>query len=116
MTFGSLVIFLFVLYLFFIVGRSIWINYQSNKDLDVQNVQVLKLEDELKFMQYQINYYKTSSFKEKEAREKLGYQTPGEKVVALPVDKLEDKVTDPQLGEVEIKTANYINWWRYFTE
>ena len=67
-------------------------------------------------MQNQINYYQTSSFKEKQAREKLGYKAAGESIMALPLDKEEEKTIDPILGEVSIKTPNYRLWWQYIVE
>ena len=116
MTLTSLVMFLFILYLFFIVGRSIWINYNSNKDLDTEAANISALQANITLMQNQINYYQTSSFKEKEAREKLGYKAEGENVMSLPLDKEEEKVADPILGEVSIKTPNYRLWWQYIVE
>ena len=116
MTLTSLFMFLFILYLFFIVGRSIWINYNSNKELEDEAVNIASLEANINLMQNQINYYQTSSFKEKEAREKLGYKASGENIMALPLDKEEEKVADPVLGEVSIKTPNYRLWWQYIVE
>lgn len=114
MTFGSFLIFLFIIYLFFVVGKSIWTNYNSNKDIEAEEEKVAVLEDEILGMRNEINYFQTQSFKEKEAREKLGYKAPGEKVLSLPMDKEEEKVADKELGEVEIKTPNYRIWWKYF--
>ena len=116
MTFTSLLIFLFIIYSFFIVGRSIWINYDSNKELEVEAAKIAELEEEINLMQNRINYYQTSSFKEKEAREKLGYKAPGENVMVLPLDKEDEKNVDTVLGEVEIKTPNYSLWWKYIIE
>ena len=116
MTFTSLLIFLFIIYSFFIVGRSIWINYNSNKELEVEANNIFALERKINLMQNQINYYQTSSFKEKEAREKLGYKAPGENVMVLSLDKEDEKIADPVLGEVAIKTPNYSLWWDYIVE
>lgn len=116
MSFSSFVLFAFIIYLFIIVGRSIWSNYNSNKQLDVQEEELLAMQDEVEAMKYRISYYQTASFKEKEAREKLGYKAPGERVIALPVDEEQDKVTDQAIREVEIRTPNYLLWWRYFFE
>jgi len=116
MTFTSLLIFLFIIYSFFIVGRSILINYNSNKELDVEAANIAAIENHITQMQNQNNYYQTSSFKEKEAREKLGYKAPGESIMVLPLDKEEEKVADPVLGEVSIKIPNYKLWWDYIVE
>lgn len=116
MSFSGFIIFLFVLYLFFIVGRSILVNYNSNQDLEAEALKIASLEDEITLMKNQINYYQTSSFKEKQAREKLGYKAPGESVISLPLDREEDKIIDAELGEVKIKTPNYSLWWSYLIE
>ena len=114
MSFSSFIIFVVTIYAFVIVGRSIWVNYNSNKDIQKQEENLTSLESEVKGLELQINYFQTLSFKEKEAREKLGYKAPGENVVSLPMDKEEDKVADKELGDVQIKTPNYILWWNYF--
>lgn len=116
MTITSLLIFFVIIYAFFIVGRSIWINYNSNKELDVEAANIAALENNITLMQNQNNYYQTSSFKEKEAREKLGYKAPGESIMVLPLDKEEEKTADPVLGEVSIKIPNYKLWWDYIVE
>lgn len=116
MTLTSLIMFLFIIYLFFIVGRSVWINYNSNKALEDEAANIAALESEISLMKNQINYYQTSSFKEKQAREKLGYKAAGENIMALPLDKKEEKIADPVLGEVSIKTPNYRLWWQYIVE
>lgn len=114
MTFGNFLLFLFILYLLFIVGRSVWLNYGSNKDLDVQRQKVVQLQSDVDLLEMEIAYYKTQSFKEKEARAKLGYMAPGEKVVSLSVDKPEDRIADQGKSEPSIKTPNYQNWINYF--
>lgn len=114
MTISSLVIFLFILYLLFIVGQTVYGNYQSNKEVEKEIEKVEELSLEVKNTENRLNYYRTSSFKEKEAREKLGYKAPGETVVSLPIDQASDKHEDGVLEEVRIKVPNYILWWKYF--
>ena len=115
MTLGSFFIFLFTLYLFFIVGKSIYSNYESNKELEKEGEKIEALKQDISLLKNEINYYQTKSFKEKEARAKLGYKAPGENVIALPLDKEEEKVADKELGEVIIKTPNYVLWWEYLS-
>lgn len=116
MTLGNFVIFLIVLYMFFVVGRSIWINYNSNKSLDVEAAKIELLRGNITELENQIAYYQTQSFREKEARAKLGYRAPGENIMILPLDTEEEKVADVGLGEVNIKIPNYVLWWKYFFE
>lgn len=114
MSISGLLTFLLVLYAFFLVGRSMLVNYNSNKDLEKQKEDIIALEEELELMKYQINYFQTNSYKEKQAREKLAYRAPGENVLIVPIDKEEDKIADQGIGEVVIKTPNYVHWWRYY--
>ncbi|MFA7244126.1 MAG: septum formation initiator family protein [Patescibacteria group bacterium] len=114
MTFSNLLIFAFILYLLFVVGRSIWVNYESNKQVEGERQRVAKLQSDVEMLQMEIAYYKTQSFKEKEARAKLGYMAPGEKVIVLPKDTPEDQVADLGRTEKTIKTPNYRLWIKYF--
>ncbi len=114
MTLSSLIIFAIIIYLFVVVGKTVYGNYNSNKDIEKQEEEVKALEVELASIQNKINYYQTASFKEKEAREKLGYKAPGENVISLPIDQEQDKSQDKSIGEVQIKTPNYRYWWLYF--
>lgn len=116
MTLSSLAIFAVIIYLFIIVGKTVYSNYNSNKGIEEQEDKVAALETEIASIQNQINYYQTASFKEKEAREKLGYKAPGENMISLPIDEEKDKSEDKSLGEVQIKTPNYRHWWEYYFE
>jgi len=109
-------LFLLILYLLFVVGRSIWVNYQSNIVIKNQSESLDQLEDEIISMENEIEYLKTNSYKEKEARAKLGYKAPGENVISLPLDSPEDKLADSSEGEVVIETPNYRLWIAYFFE
>jgi len=111
---GSLLLFAFVLYLIFIVGRVIFINYNSNKSIGEEEKKVVVLTDEIQYLKFQINYFQTYSYKEKEAREKLGYIAPGESVVSLPIDSQIDKIADSGNIEASIRVPNYQLWFRYF--
>ena len=113
---GNFFLFLLILYLLFVVGRSIWINYQSNIVIRGQSDKLDELEEEVIATENEIEYLKTNSYKEKEARAKLGYKAPGENVISLPLDSPEDKVADSSEGEVAITTPNYRLWIAYFFE
>ncbi|MFA7253186.1 MAG: septum formation initiator family protein [Patescibacteria group bacterium] len=114
MTFGSLLMFLFVIYLLIIVGKTVATNYKSNKDIESQAVKLIDLESQIHQLQNEINYFQTSSYKEKEARAKLGYKLSGETVLSMPIDTDEEKVPDSSLLEAKVREPNYRLWWRYF--
>lgn len=114
MTFGSLVLFVIMIYLVVIVSRSVISNYNSNKDIEKDAVKLTLLQENIHELQNQINYYQTYSFREKEARAKLGYIAAGEKIISLPIDTLEDKVADSGTVPVAIAIPNQELWWQYF--
>lgn len=114
MTFGSLLLFAFVIYLMIVVGRTVVTNYKSNKDIEKKELKLVEVEAQLHDLKNEINYYQTYSFKEKEARAKLGYKAPGENILSLPIDTEEEKVADGGLVEAKIRIPNYRLWWQYF--
>lgn len=114
MSFGSLILFCFVVYMMIVVGKTVIANYNSNKDIEKDALNLVQMESDLHDLQNEINYDQTYSFKEKEARAKLGYKAPGENILSLPIDTQEEKMADSGLAEAKIKVPNYILWWQYF--
>lgn len=114
MSFSSLILFCFVVYLILAVSKTVISNYNSNKDIEKEETKLVQMEFDLHDLQNEINYDKTYSFKEKEARSKLGYKAPGENILSLPIDTAEEKMADSGLTEAKIKVPNFILWWQYF--
>ena len=71
---------------YYLVG-TIMHNYTLQKEISGLQVQINDLQLERDQLKYKIQYYQTDSYKEKEARAKLGLQAPGEGVVILPRSK-----------------------------
>lgn len=115
MTLNSLILFVIVGYLAYIVGQSIYSNYQSNKAIDAEQQNIEQLKKNITQLENEIAYYKTNSYKERQARALLGYKAPGENVISLNFDQPEEKVADTGNSEPVIKTPNYRLWWQYFT-
>ena len=59
-------------------------NYELQQQIANLHQQVDNLEIDKQALKYKIQYYQTDSYKEKEARAKLGLQAPGENVIILP--------------------------------
>lgn len=114
MTFGSLILFCFVVYLLIVVGKTVIRNYKDNQEITAEQNKLAEERQKLKEMQYEINYFQTNSFKEKEARAKLGYKAAGESVIVLPIDTDAEKSADSALADAKVKTPNYRLWWQYF--
>lgn len=115
MTLNSLVLFVIVGYLTYIVGQSMYTNYQSNKSIEAEQQNIEQLKQNINQLENEITYYKTNSYKERQARALLNYKAPGENVISLNFDQPEDKTADTGKSESNIKTLNYILWWDYFS-
>lgn len=73
-----------VLYLLVVLVQTV----KKNHDLDEQaanlSAEISLLETQKRDLANNIQYYATDSFREREARAKLGLQKPGENVVIIP--------------------------------
>ena len=107
MTINSLILFIIVGYLSYIVGQSVYANYQSNKVIEAEQQKIVDLKNNINQLENEIAYYKTNSYRERQARALLGYKAPGENVISLNFDQPEDKTADTGKSESVIKTPNY---------
>jgi cell division protein FtsB len=90
-------------------------NYHLQQQITGLQQQVTNLQDQRDSLQYQIQYYQTDSFKEKEARSKLGLQAPGEGVVILPHNDSEQSQTQVQSQSTKKHKSNLQQWWDFLT-
>lgn len=103
-------------YLIFIFSRSLWRNYEINKELLNLEVKIEGLNAKQDYLENLIVYYQTKNFAEKEARGKLGLKKEGETVLALPrkggnLDQKEEVIGE----DVQPKEAtNAEKWWKFF--
>lgn len=106
-------------YTFFVLGKMVWMNYQRDQEIRNLEKEVQSIERENQKLSDLIAFFQTETFKEKEAREKLGVVKPGEKVLVFPENKetekniLEEKPQD-KTEEDEGKITNYQKWWNFF--
>jgi cell division protein FtsB len=108
---GSL---LLILYASISTLRVISRNYELQQDVDrlMAEIEVLKLQTQE--LDYQVAYYRTDAFAEKEGRDKLGLQASGENVVVLP-DKIPRGVDDgiPDQADqtaAQVALSNFEQW------
>lgn len=108
--------FLFLLYVLYLLGRSAWLNAQSNQKVTELRIKIAQLESENNRLRYLIVYQQTDSFRELEARQKLGLKKPGELVIALPAEPAPAEIA--QANESTIVATdplfNLSAWWNYF--
>ena len=71
-------------YLAVVLTQTIYHNYMLSRQIETENGQINLLKAQQDQLRYNISYYKTESFKDREARAKLGLQLPGEGVLILP--------------------------------
>lgn len=116
---SQLVFILLIIYVLFILGRSIYKNYQTNKKIsDLENT-ITQLEQERVYLQNIVLYYQSDSFKDLEARRKLNMKKSGEKVMAVQpqdipeVEALEDSlenITEESARSNLISESNVLRW------
>jgi len=116
-------IYALVIYVFVILGRAIWLNWSLKKEIDQIKQEITFLENQNHDLENLIVYYQSDSFKELEARAKLGLQKPGETVVSIPVRKFNDYEAETKndrqaISGVNGKTTdpNWLAWWKYIFE
>jgi len=80
---------LIVLALLLVVNliRSVESNYPVSKQIRSLHNQIAQVQDDETVITQENDYYKTDTYKEIMARERLGYIKPGEKMVLVPENK-----------------------------
>jgi cell division protein FtsB len=66
------------------LGQTVMRNYALGQQINGMKQDIVTLQDQKEALSYNIQYYKTDSYREREARSKLGLQLPGENVVIIP--------------------------------
>lgn len=82
---------LLIVYLLILTGQSVFQNYKTRQHIQTLEEEIAKLDEENQTLKNLNLYYQTNSFRELEARRKLFYRKPGEKVVDVLVPKREEQ-------------------------
>jgi cell division protein FtsB len=97
--------------------EALWQNHTINKDIATLRNEIVQLQEEGRQLKYLIAYLGTESFKEREARRKLGYKKPGEQVLALPNSILEEltpgQANSSNDAESKPELSNPQKWWEF---
>ncbi len=108
---------LLIFYASFSILRVIGRNYELQQDVDILKNEIELLKLQTQELEYQVAYYRTDAFAEKEARDKLGLKAAGERVVVFP-DKIPKGVDDGQpddLAKTPAQAAlSNFEQWLYF--
>lgn len=115
---SNLLIFLLFCYILFVLGRSVWQNYQTTMKIKQLQSEISQLEQEKERLTNLIIYEQTDSFKELEARKRLGAKRPGEKVMIVSTQPPADqKTANPNFelgaGVLKDETPNYSRWLQF---
>ncbi len=102
------------LYILVLLGQTVKRNYDLSKQIDTLRTQIAQLQDQKDQLAYSIQYFQTDSFRQREARAKLGLQAPGENVISLP-----ESTPAPTIAPSAVKAAktksNFRQWIDFFT-
>lgn len=98
-------------------GKEIIRNYQVKSQIKSLETEINSLQKENLKIADLIQYFKTDTFKEEQAKSRLGMQKEGEKVIALPSEK--EEVLEPSsVGNYTNNTNKLVSnpqkWWNYF--
>jgi cell division protein FtsB len=99
-----------VVYLLVMLGETIHRNYTLGRQINTLKAQIALLQDQKDELAYNIEYYKTDSFRDREARSKLGLQLPGENVVIIPHTTPEPSVAPEASKKASGKRSNLQQW------
>ena len=106
-----------VIYMLIAITETVWQNYRINNEIIKLKIEIAELQEQGQSLRHLIAYRGTESFKEREARRKLGYKKSGEKVLAIPYSGL-NSIESGQAKETEAdqnkrKLTNPQKWVDY---
>ncbi len=88
------------------LGKETYRNYQIQKEIQALEEEISGLEKNNDNLTRLIEYFKTESYQEKEARQKLGLQKEGEKVVVITEENIESEELEMESAENSIEEFN----------
>ena len=102
----------------FVIGNAIKNNYATNEQIKSLRQEIAVLKDDIDSLKDTIIYYQTDSFKELEARQRLGLRGAGETIIMLPKkneQKFDSKSQFPKekTNSEEETLSNPVRWYQY---
>lgn len=116
--------YLAIFYIIFLIVRVVWTNYNLRGSIKELENQIATLNQDKKDLENLNSYYQSESFKELEARKKLGLKASGEKVLVLAAtptaqnfsEELKKEKEGTAVKNPENLIPNWAMWWEYFTK
>ncbi|MCX6809951.1 MAG: septum formation initiator family protein [Candidatus Berkelbacteria bacterium] len=114
----SIIILLVIAYAIFLLYQAISINYQTNQKIHSLKNDLKQVNQDKARLETLIAYYQTGAFQELEARKKLGFKMPGEKVVSVKVEPSAETIPDVfapvnQNPSIQIHKSNPQKWYDF---
>lgn len=113
--------FLLFSYIAFLVGKVIWLNWQLHREISQIEQQISELKTQQKDLENLVLYYQSDSYREIEARRKLGLKKNDEIAIAIPsksYQNYEDELQSQKQGVAEKKSEETVPnrelWYNYF--
>jgi cell division protein FtsB len=103
-----------ILYLVAVLGQTVKHNYDLGRQIDDLRTQITLLQDQKEQLAYSITYYNTDSFRDREARARLGLQLPGENVVIIPHASPTPSAS-AQSSKTSAKHSNLQQWFDFLS-
>ena len=105
-----LCIILFVTVLFALAKGTVR-SYKVSSEIQELQDEINQLERQNQEFEQLVDYLKSETFVEQEAKLKLGYKKPGENLVIIPQEELSEEIE----GENKYQEfSNPAKWWAYF--
>jgi cell division protein FtsB len=95
--------------------KVIYRNYELQQQVDELEAEIAVLDIENQNLKFNIEYYKTDTFLELEAREKFNKAKSGESVALLPKDLSVQQDQKPDIEEFKSSQfkSNFSAWWEF---
>lgn len=98
-------------FLYFAIEKGSKKNKEVYGEISQLEKQAASLETEKNSLNDLISFFETPSFQERESKEQLGLQNPGEKVIVITKDKEPNaEILEP--AKEEKKNSNAEKWWK----
>jgi cell division protein FtsB len=108
-----------IIFMFIKLATETSKNYQLRSKSDELQGRISNLQDQITDLQNRITYYRTDSYREVLAREKLNVAAAGESVIIIKDDKKkpQEEVTNQVVVRPNAvdnsKLPNYQQWWNF---
>ncbi|MBD3360871.1 hypothetical protein GF366_03665 [Candidatus Peregrinibacteria bacterium] len=110
--------FLLVAYLVYSLTKNVYNSYQVDKYIEAFEQENAQIEEENKQKTEDYLYFTSEEYIDKIAKQNLGMVNPGEEIIILSPDVLEEDISDTEAVDKNFAThsgkSNMEKWWSFF--